>query len=290
MDGYSSINALMRMSDRFAIVLGTNEIASAIAVRLAWEGFYVVLSHDPFPPVIRRGMAFHDALFEDRAEVDGIIGQRADSILELMNVFADRKRVAVTPLHATDLLILQRPVAIIDARMQKYRTTPDLRGVARLAVGVGPNFAVGQNCDVAVETHPAQTGELLSAGDTRAADGVARPLGGVGKERFLYASGDAIWRTPLDIGARVFKDFVVGHHGGVPLRAPMDGFLRGVARDGTFAPQGVKLVEIDPRRRDAAWTGTDERGRAIATAIARALLARSAHRCSDAIVAAAMLQ
>src|SRR5271165_1229167 len=45
------------------IVLVTNEIASATAVRLTWEGHGVILSHDPFPPVIRRGMAFHDALF-----------------------------------------------------------------------------------------------------------------------------------------------------------------------------------------------------------------------------------
>lgn len=63
----------------FAIIVGANEIASAISVRLSWERFRVVLSHDPFPPVIRRGMAFHDALYDDRAVVDGILGKRADT-------------------------------------------------------------------------------------------------------------------------------------------------------------------------------------------------------------------
>ena len=48
-----------------AVILGTNEIASAVAVQLARQCHHVILCHDPFPLVIRRGMAFHDALFED---------------------------------------------------------------------------------------------------------------------------------------------------------------------------------------------------------------------------------
>jgi hypothetical protein len=51
----------------------------------------------------------------------------------------------------------------------------------------------------------------------------------------------------------------------------MDGFLRGIARDGVHAARGVKLVEIDPRGRASNWTGTDERGRAIAEAVVRAI-------------------
>jgi hypothetical protein len=49
----------------FAVILGTNEIASAVAVYLHRAGYRVVLSHDPVPPVIRRKMAFHDALFDE---------------------------------------------------------------------------------------------------------------------------------------------------------------------------------------------------------------------------------
>lgn len=258
-------------TDSFAIILGANEIASAIAVRLAWDRFRVVLSHDPFPPVIRRGMAFHDALYDDRAEVDGIVGQRAESALEIADALARRGRVAVTHLQLTDLITLRAPTVIVDARMQKHRITPDLRGVARLAVGIGPKFRVGDNCDIAVETHPERTGDLVEAGETRLADGVPRALGGAGKERFAYSSHQGIWRTPLDIGALVFKGYVIGHLDGPPIRAPMDGHLRGIARDGTLAPAGVKLVEIDPRGRQACWTGVDERGGAIAAAVAEAI-------------------
>jgi len=41
-----------------AVILGTDEIASAVAVNLYRSGYCVVLSHDPLPPVIRRKMAF----------------------------------------------------------------------------------------------------------------------------------------------------------------------------------------------------------------------------------------
>ncbi|KAF2990241.1 xanthine dehydrogenase [Methylocystis sp. MJC1] len=262
---------LHNQADPYAIILGTNEIASAIAVRLCWERFRVVLSHDPFPPVIRRGMAFHDALFDDQVAVDGVVGQRAETALEIIDALALRGRVAVTHLQLTDLITLRAPVAVIDARLQKHRVTPDLRGVARLAIGVGPKFAVGENCDIAIETHPAKTGALLDAGETRDADGVARALGGVGKERFVYSARPGVWRTPLDIGAQVFKGFVLGHLDSQPAKAPMDGFLRGITRDGVAAPAEVKLVEIDPRGRAACWTGTDERGRTIAEAVIAAM-------------------
>jgi hypothetical protein len=258
-------------ADPYAIILGTNEIASAIAVRLSWERFRVVMSHDPFPPVIRRGMAFHDALYDDRAEVDGIPGQRAESAIELVDVLATSGRVAVTHRQLTDLITLRTPTLVVDARMQKHRVTPDLRGVARLAIGVGPKFTARSNCDIAVETHPAQTGALVASGETLFSDGVARPLGGAGKERFVYATCQGTWRTPLDIGALVFRGCVIGYLDGAPVRAPMDGFLRGIARDGTLTPGGVKLVEIDPRGRQACWTGTDERGRAIAAAVVEAI-------------------
>lgn len=258
-------------ADPYAIILGTNEIASAIAVRLSWKRFRVVMSHDTFPPVIRRGMAFHDALYDDRAEVDGITGQRAESAIELVDVLAMSGRVAVTRSQLTDLITLRTPTLVVDARMQKHRVTPDLRGVARLAIGVGPKFTARSNCDIAIETHPSQTGALVASGETLFSDGVARLLGGAGKERFVYTAREGMWRTPLDIGALVFRGCVIGYLDGAPVRAPLDGFLRGIARDGTRAPGGVKLVEIDPRGRQACWTGTDERGRAIAAAVVEAI-------------------
>ena len=88
-----------------AMVLGTNEIASAVAVHLHRAGFGVVLSHDPHPPVIRRAMAFHDALWGEGAELEGIRAELVERACEVLPVAALADRVAVTRLGLVDLMV-----------------------------------------------------------------------------------------------------------------------------------------------------------------------------------------
>jgi hypothetical protein len=185
------------------------------------------------------------------------------------------KCVAITTMHLSDLLSLRPIDVLVDARLQKNRVTPDYRHFVRLAVGLGPNFIVGENCDIAVETRPDRAGGLVEVGGTCAPDGKPRLLGGVGGERFVYTDRAGIWRTPLDIGMRAFRGYAVGHLDGAPVRAPLDGILRGLARDGTTMPAGVKLLEVDGRGRRAQWTGVDARGRMIAEAVRLAIKARA---------------
>lgn len=254
-----------------ALILGTNEIASAVAVHLWRAGFASVLSHDPHPPVIRRAMAFHDVLY---GETVAIAGVGAEPIEEGGHIgfFGRREpRIGVTRLGFSDLYPHTRFALLADARMNKHAVKPDLRLLTPLAIGLGPGFSVGGNCDVAIETRPARNGTVLGAGATDAADGRSARLGEAGGERFARADRPGRWRTALEIGTRLFRGVTVGLLDGVPVAAPIDGVLRGVVRDGTEVPEGVKLLEIDPRgRRRASWTGIDERGAAIADAVVRA--------------------
>jgi hypothetical protein len=145
---------------------------------------------------------------------------------------------------------------------------------------LGPNFTVGENCDVAIETKPSRSGQVIVSGASEQGDHVSRRLGELGKERFVYASREGLWHTAVDIGARIFKDFVVGRLDGLPVRAPADGVVRGVARDGSRIPVGVKLLEIDPRGRDAQWTGIDDRSNLIAKAVLKAVQDRQLERAA----------
>jgi xanthine dehydrogenase accessory factor len=262
------LNAQQRL---LAVILGINEIASAIAVQLAHLGYCVVLSHDPDPPVLRRKMAFHDALFADNAQIEDIVAERVDDGMQVYKALRRPSHVFVTALGLLDLLPVHQIDVLIDARLQKGRLTPDLRRLAGLTIGLGPGFSSSFNCDAAVETRPGRIGIVTDQRWTDAADGIASSLGGVGAERFVYSPFAGRWRTPVEIGTRVYKGVVLGHLSGSPVLAPRDGFLRGIARDGSEIPAGVKLLEIDPRGRHAQWTGIDERGRAIATATLMAL-------------------
>jgi xanthine dehydrogenase accessory factor len=275
MPGRDQADFLDAYRQPFAVVLGTGEIASAVSVYLHRAGFATILSHDAFPPVIRRAMSFHDALFDERTLVEEIEAERASDAMGLLRVLAKPSRVAVTTLGLVDLIAIRTPQVLVDARMQKHRISHDLR-VVPLAVGLGPNFEVGVNCDIAIETRPGRNGRLVTVGGTDAADGIASPLGGVGRERFVYSEHTGVWHTPIEIGTRVYKGFLIGRLGDQPVHAPIDGVLRGVVRDGARVPGGVKLIEIDPRGRNARWTGIDDRSRSIAIATMKAIRLKQA--------------
>jgi len=259
------------MSAPRAIILGTNEIASAIAVLLHRAGYGVVLSHDPMPPVIRRRMAFHDVLFDEAIILDGVTARRVEGLLETRHFLRQRDEVLVTPLGLVDLLVLGQLDVLIDARMQKRAITPDFRPLAGVTVGLGPGFAVGRNCDLAIETRPADAGQILQRGATAAADGIPARLGVVGAERFVYSDRPGRWHALVEIGTRVYRGVVLGHLNGVPVAAPLDGVVRGLVRDGSEVPDRVKLLEIDPRGRAAQWSGLDVRAVRLAEATCAAL-------------------
>src|SRR5262245_23864536 len=121
------LSAFERAPSPFAIILGTNETASAVAVHLCRSGWSTVLTHDPLLPVVRRAMAFHDALFDDRAVVEEIHGERADTPREIADVAGKPKCVAVTWLGLADLLAFGSPLVLVDARMQTPDVVPNLR-------------------------------------------------------------------------------------------------------------------------------------------------------------------
>jgi hypothetical protein len=79
----------------------------------------VMLSHDPHPPVIRRKMAFHNALFGDVAQVEDIVAHRVDDGVQVLSALRGRSRVLVAWLGHLDLLPIRQIDVRIDARLQK---------------------------------------------------------------------------------------------------------------------------------------------------------------------------
>ena len=209
-----------RFRNTFAVIWGTNEIASALAVHMHRGGWTTLLSHDPDPPVIRRRMAFHDALFGDPAEVDGVIGKSAETLGDIAALLGQGQLV-VTRFRPPDLTPLSEIGVLIDGRMQKCAVAPDLRHLAT-TVGIGPEFTVGENCDIAIETRPAKNGAIVPHGRTDAADGKSSLLGGIGGERFVYSQAAGRWHCAVAIGMRVFKNFSVGVLNGIAINAPFD--------------------------------------------------------------------
>jgi len=245
---HRSANAVRGLT---AIVLGTNEIASAVAVFLHRVGYGVVLSQDDDQPVLRRKMAFHDALFGDEVKLDEVRAERADNGMQIFNALRHFRLVQVTWLGLPDLMPVGTIDVLIDARLQAQFRRPDLRGLARTSIGLGPGFAAARNCDAAIEV----------AGATCAIDPAS----------IVSALHAGRWNAHRDIGAPVHRGEVIGDLSGDPQRAGCDGVLRGLVRNGREVAAGMTLMEIDRRGRHAQWTGIDDHSRAVARAVLRSL-------------------
>lgn len=135
------------------LVLGVNDVASAVAWYLWREGYQVIVASDPMPTVTRRGMAFADAVFDGTAVLEGVVAQRAETVEAVERLLEARTAVPlVIEDDLVELVARYRPDVVIDARMRKRAQPTPLRGLAQLTIGLGPGFVAGALVDVAIET------------------------------------------------------------------------------------------------------------------------------------------
>lgn len=233
------------LGDRLAVVLGGNEVASAIAATLTHRGWGVALSHDPRSPVLRRAAAFYDTLFGDPVVLGGIAGQCATSSVEIDRILRRPNTVAVTALDPLDLLVCGPIGLLVDARFEDDAVKPDLRWLAGRSFGIGAGWYAGFNCDTAIPVP-----------------------GGFSSERVVAAPHSGVWYTPIEAGTRVYRNMTLGRAGGraggAMLRAPCDGVVMGIVRDGVDVAAGQPLVSIDPRIRHSRKGSVDACGQIVA--------------------------
>lgn len=243
------------------LVRGIGDVGSAVAHALRSAGHVVAIHDVAAPPVHRRAMSFADALFDGRAELDGLACTRVDDAARA----ADGLVATAMPFEA--LRAAFRPDVLVDARLRKRATPEDIRPLAPLAIGLGPGFDAWANCHVAVETSWTALGRIVRDGATLPLAGEPKALAGAGRERLVYAPAAGTFRTAARIGDTVAAGVPVGDVGGHAVVAPLAGTIRGLVRDRVPVAVGTKLLEIDPRP-EAPVSGLGERAKAIATAVA----------------------
>ncbi len=253
------------------LVRGTGDVGSAVAHALFLAGHAVLLHDRPRSAHSRRGMAFTDALYAGQAGLEGVLAKRARTLEDAVQMLRCKRAVPVLDSSFEDALSAAKPQVLVDARMRKREVPERQRGLAPLTIGLGPNFIAGDTVDVVVETAWGERlGALIRDGNALALAGDPRPLGGYGRERFIYAPKAGVFRTSLQIGAEVRGGDIVGSIEEIDLRAPLSGRLRGLAQNGARIEVRNKIVEVDPRR-DAAVHGLGERPRRIAEGVLSAL-------------------
>lgn len=120
--------------------------------------------------------------------------------------------------------------------------------LAALTIGLGPSFVAGETTDLAIETRWGERlGAVIEAGATRPLGGEPQRFAGHGRERFVYAPVGGVVRTSARIAQHVRPREIVARIGDRPLRAPLDGILRGLTHDGVPVAAHTKVLEVDPR-------------------------------------------
>jgi xanthine dehydrogenase accessory factor len=253
------------------LVLGGGDVGSAVAHGLFRCGALVLIAERMRSPHARRGMAFTDALFDGEAVLEGISARHVAEVQGVEQCWRAAACIPVVTLAESLLTAAIRFDVVIDATMRRDAIRADLRAMAPCVVGLGPGYEPGINCHVAIETQWGETMGLVLR-DRRAAarSGGPRPLDGITRERFVPAPVAGVWRTSATLGQSVRSGDVLGHLGEHALHAPIDGHLRGLARDGVEVMAGQRLVEVDPRQ-SPEIAGLGERPRAIAQGVLEAL-------------------
>ena len=234
-----------------AIVLGCDEIGSAVAHALHQDGFAVVLIDGIDPPWPRRGMAFTDAWYAGVAELSGVTAVFCASVRSIPSVLDRGPAVAATAWSWAGVASALSPIAMVETRAPSARRTPIDRttGPPLLTIEVVPGAIAGPEFDIAIRVPAPQ------------------PV----RERILYAPCTGRFGTSRSIGERIRAGETVGSIGGVPIVAPIDGCLRGLPARGARLRVGSEAAEIDPRADPTRCFGLDERSRAIACGVSEAL-------------------
>ncbi len=254
------------MSDETSVlVLGMDELASAVARKLHLAGHAVAI-HQPTPPqTLRRGMSFADAWTDGTCAFEGVEAHRADKSKDFLVALRSGAFIPVLR-HPFDDVTARWPWdVIVDARTGKADAPEKLRIRADFTIGLGRLYCAGDNCDVAIDIGARDPGAVVrrgsivraeSAEDARFADG-----------QKIVARGHGVFRGARRIGDLMAKGDVIGCVGSDQALAPAPGRIRGLARDGAAVARGAEIAEIVSAP-NAEFVGITRRDKLIARSVA----------------------
>ena len=252
------------------IIRGAGDLATAVAIRLHNSGFRVVCLEVAKPTVIRRTVSFAQAVFEGQACVEGVHA-RLVSIDDIDKTFSeDVVPVLIDP--AGDAIRILHPAVLIDAIIAK-RNLGTTRNMAPFTVALGPGFVAGVDVDCVVETARGHNlARLIYSGSAAPNTGIPGNIEGFTSERVIHSPCSGTFRSVKNIGDIVAKGDVIAEVGGMPVRATIDGMIRGLLHDGLDVPEHFKIADIDPRGSRADYLTCSDKARALGGAVLEAVM------------------
>ncbi len=264
-------NSNIKLAERIIVIKGAGEMASAVAWRIYMANIRRILMLETDAPLaVRRGVSYCEAVHDGQKTVEDVSAVKVDA--GSIQAAWDRSQIGVAVDPKWELLERLRPDVVIDAILAK-RNLGTRKAEAPLVIGLGPGFAAGQDVHMVVETHRGHhLGRIITSGRAAPNTGIPGPINGYTEQRVLRAPCDGAFKASGAIGDRVKKGQTVGTVAAEPVRANIDGVLRGLIRSSSQVHQGLKIGDVDPRG-DVNYCHTiSDKARAISGSVLEAIL------------------
>ena len=256
------------------LIRGGGDLATGVALRLYRAGIRVVITELAQPLAVRRAVSFSEAVYEGHHTVEGITARliEAAQLTAWQAAGGDEIPVLIDP-EASLLSSSFFPV-VVDARLTKQPPAP-LPVQVPLHIGLGPGFTAGHDCHAVIETRRSHTlGRVYWTGttqpDSREPEGDPR--------RVLRAPHSGVLVAVKKIGEHCEGDELIANivdgETRIQVYSPFQGVLRGLIRDGSHVPEGMKIGDVDARDDATACFLVSDKSLAVGGAVLEAVLSQ----------------
>ena len=230
----------MDREEQLIIVRGGGDIATGTIYKLNRCGFPVLVLEAEQPSAIRRRVAFSEAVYDGKAQVEDMLCFCVSSLEEAWSVM-EKGHVALLKDPECRILREAKPWALVDGILAK-RNLGTHRGMAPKTIALGPGFTAGEDVDLVIETMRGHNlGRVIEKGTALPNTGVPGKIGGYDRERVVYAPEAGSVHVICEIGDRVEKGQVIAEivaEEAKSLKVSVSAVGRGVT-DGGAADGGV---------------------------------------------------
>ena len=238
-------------NDKIVIVRGCGDIATGVISALWNAGYKVVVTEIKNPSAIRRRVALCEAVYDGKAVVEDIECVLCSSAEELGKAWAEGK---IPMLVDPDCTVINyvKPFVLVDAIIAKKNmgTTIDM---APITIALGPGFCAGKDVNIVIETMRGHNlGRLIENGYALPDTKTPGIIAGEGERRVIHSPAKGVIKNISKIADTVkqgehIAEIITEDGEKIPVKAAINGLLRGLIRDGYYVTKGFKIADIDPR-------------------------------------------
>jgi xanthine dehydrogenase accessory factor len=270
------MNEASEIRDCLVAVKGAGDLATGVIHRLSRAGFAIIATELAEPTVVRRTVAFAEAVTRGEMIVEDVTARLATSLQDIQSTLASGLIPIVVDPDGT-LLKQVHPSILIEATLSKHNSGVTMN-IAPIVIALGPGYEAGKDVHAVIETKRGHNlGRVYLHGCAEPDTGVPGAIGGYTIERLLRAPCSGRLYGVRQIGDLVQAGEMVAmvrtnDNETAPVVAAISGILRGLIRDGLHVSNGMKVGDIDPRAaREHCFTISDK-SRAIAGGVLEAIL------------------